>query len=334
MKACLEFAGPDRAPRDLWALPYVGRFQREELEAMQREFPMDIAGAQLRPGPDDSGVDPLAQPGEYTDEWGSVWRLAEAGVVGEVKMPALAEWSSLKGFEPPWHLIRNRDLPYLNDRCEEGTQFVLSGAARPFERMQFLRGTESLFMDIAYDSPELHRLMGIVHEFCLEDVKWWCASQVDAVVLMDDWGATKSLLISPETWRRLFKPLYQAYCELIHAAGKHVFFHTDGFTRPIIGDLIDVGVDAINCQLFTMDIEELGREFKGKVTFWGEIDRQWVLPFGTPADVREAVARVRRAFDDGQGGVIAQSEWGKYNPTENIRAVYEAWGEETGGRPR
>ena len=53
-------------------------------------------------------------------------------------------------------------------------------------------------------------------------------------------------------------------------------------------------MDAINSQLFTMDIEELARLYKGKVTFWEEMDRQQVLPFGTPEEVSAAVHRVRR----------------------------------------
>ena len=89
--------------------------------------------------------------------------------------------------------------------------------------------------------------------------------------------------------------------------------------------MIEVGVDALNSQLFTMDIEEIGRRFKGRLTFWGEIDRQHVLPFGSVMDVYKAVARVRTALDDGKGGVIAQCEWGVNNPPENIAAVYAAW---------
>ena len=74
-----------------------------------------------------------------------------------------------------------------------------------------------------------------------------------------------------------------------------------------------------------MNIEELARKYKGQVTFWGEMDRQHVLPFGTPQEVHQAVMRVRRALDDGRGGVIAQCEWGKLNPTENIEKVFESW---------
>jgi hypothetical protein len=119
--------------------------------------------------------------------------------------------------------------------------------------------------------------------------------------------------------------MYRDYCDLAKKAGKKVFFHSDGYIMDIYEDLIEIGVDAANSQLFCMPIEQIGRRFRGRITFWGEIDRQHILPLGKPADVRNAVARVRRALDDGRGGVIAQCEWGVNNPRENIEAVYEAW---------
>ena len=61
------------------------------------------------------------------------------------------------------------------------------------------------------------------------------------------------------------------------------------------------------------------------MTFWGELDRQHVLPFGSTEDVRQSVKRVRDALDDGTGGVIAQCEWGKKNPLENIETVFHEW---------
>ena len=112
---------------------------------------------------------------------------------------------------------------------------------------------------------------------------------------------------------------------MIHAAGKDVFFHSDGFIMDIIPDLIELGVEALISQLFCMDIEEIAAFFKGQLTFWGEIDRQQILPFGTVDEVRAAVQRVRAALDDGQGGVIAQCEWGLHDPRENIEAVFETW---------
>ena len=322
----LQHQPVDRAPRDLWALPAVQLFQSDEFEAVTRDYPMDIGSPQTSPGQSDKTVQATARVGTYTDDWGSVWHVAEPGVVGEVKGPALADWSGLAQFQAPWHLIRERDRAHVEGECASSDLFMLSECtARPFERLQFLRGTEDLFVDLAYGTAEVRRLLERVHDYYLEDIRWWCATPVDGVLMMDDWGTNRALLISPAMWRDVFKPLYRDYCAMIHDAGKHAFFHTDGHTEAIYGDLIEVGMDAINSQLFCMDIEELGRRYRGRVTFWGEIDRQHVLPFGTPDDVRQAVLRVRRALDGGHGGVIAQCEWGKHNPRENIEAMFDAW---------
>jgi uroporphyrinogen decarboxylase len=324
--AALTFNRPDRAPRQLWTLPYVSLYRQDELDALLAEYPMDIDIIPANPELARNDVQFTAQVGAYTDAWGSVWHVAEPGVIGEVRGPALADWSDVATFQPPWHLLRERDFSEIHRAYERSDKFILSDAtARPFERMQFLRGTENLFIDLAYDTAEFRRLLEMVHDYYLEDIRGWCQTPVDGVFVLDDWGGNRGLLINPATWRELFKPLYKAYCDVIHAAGKFAFFHTDGNTSAIYGDLIEVGFDAINSQLFVMDIEELARQFKGKVTFWGEIDRQHVLPFGTPDDVRAAVMRVRRALDDGGGGLIGQCEWGKDNSRENIEMVFKAW---------
>jgi uroporphyrinogen decarboxylase len=112
---------------------------------------------------------------------------------------------------------------------------------------------------------------------------------------------------------------------MIHAAGKYVFMHSDGEISEIIPDLVEIGVDALNCQLFCMDIEALAATHGGQLVFWGEIDRQRILPMGGVEDVRAAVRRVRAAFERGDGGVIAQLEWGKDVPRANVEAAFAAW---------
>jgi hypothetical protein len=180
-------------------------------------------------------------------------------------------------------------------------------------------------MDLAYGVAELFRLRDMLHEFFLKEIEYWCQTDVDGIRFADDWGAQTAMLISPDMWRQTFKPLYVDYCQMIHAAGKFAFMHSDGNITSIIPDLIEIGVDALNTQLFCMDIDELGRKYSGEITFWGELDRQWVLPFGEPEDVQQAVQRVRQALDTGQGGVIAQLEWGKDVPRENVEVAFEAW---------
>ncbi len=326
---CLEFDSPDRAPRDLWVLPATSMFQSKNLNDLLEAFPLDISRPELSPGWADERGESTALTGKYRDEWGSLWHIAEPGVIGEVKQPALDNWSKLKTFSPPWHIIdENKDSGYINGKCEESDKFMLSEVcARPFERLQFVRGTENVFLDMAYGADKLDKLVSMIHEFNLRHIEFWCRTDVDGVFIMDDWGANTSLLISPEIFRNTFKPLYREYCELIHSYDKYVFFHSDGNIEQIFGDFIEVGVDAINSQLFTMNIENLAAKYKGQITFWGEMDRQRILPFGTPEEVREAVRRVRHCLDDGTGGVIGQCEWGKNNPRENIAEVFKAWSE-------
>ncbi len=144
-------------------------------------------------------------------------------------------------------------------------------------------------------------------------------------MFMDDWGAQDRLLISPEIWRTLFKPLYKDYCALAHAQGKFAFMHSDGYITPILEDLIDVGVDAINAQLFCMDMAEVARLAKGKITFWGEIDRQHVLPDPDPQVGRDAVRKVAQHLYDPAGGLIAQFEFGPGANPATALAIFEEW---------
>jgi uroporphyrinogen decarboxylase len=328
VRRALTFEHPDRAPRELWALPAVQMLQAEEFAALVQRFPGDFGGAPFRYGESARARGDSARRGTYVDEWGSTWQVAEDGVIGEVKWPALASWDRLAHYEPPFELLDGADLSQVNEACARSELSIRAGCCpRPFERMQFLRGSEALFLDLAYGVRQVYQLRDMVHDYYLRELGLWLETDVDHVQFMDDWGTQDALLISPAMWRSVFRPLYRDYCDLAHAHGKFIFFHSDGHIEAIYPDLIEIGVDAVNSQLFCMDIEGLAARYKGKITFWGEIDRQHVLPFGTVDEVRQAVRRVRRALDDGTGGVIAECEWGKNNPPENIAAVFETWEE-------
>ena len=322
----VRFEKPDRVPRDLWALPGVTEGRKAEFEAHWRRFPGDFGWCQWSPGNTGRQEGASYRKGRCRDYWGVTFEAAEDGVIGEVKDPLLADWKNLAGFTVPWDYLRKADLSQVDRSCRESDKFILASTeARPFERLQFLRGTENVFMDLALGSPELEKLLKMIHEWELASVEMWSRTAVDGISFMDDWGTQTALLISPAIWRQVFKPLYRKYCEIAHAAGKRVFFHSDGHIAEIYGDLIEIGIDAVNSQLFCMDIEELGRKYKGKIALWGELDRQHLQPFGTPEKIRAAVRRIRGAFDTGRGGLIAQTEWGKIDPYPNIEALYDEW---------
>lgn len=317
----------DRIPRQLWALPGISMFRKGELEEVKSKFPEDIGAPKYCYGQGKRGKGTPNVTGEYVDAWGSLWTVGVPGVIGEVKEYVFEDWSSLETYKLPWELLEEADLSRVNESCAKSDKFMIAGTeTRPFERMQFLRGTENLFMDLAYGDREVYKLRDMLHEFFTKEMEMWSRTDVDAVSFMDDWGSQNSLLISPKLWREFYKPLYKDYCDILHSRGKYVFFHSDGNIEAIYPDLIEIGVDAVNSQLFCMDMEKLGNLYEGKITFWGEIDRQYILPFGTTEEVRAAVRRAANALiKDKRTGVIAQCEWGVKDPKENIEAVFEEW---------
>jgi uroporphyrinogen decarboxylase len=320
----LEFDSPRRIPRDPWTLAWAGIYHPRELEQITRRFPSDFASAPsaLRSPLPTRGID--TEIGAYVDEWGCTFTNIQRGVIGEVKQPLVHTWADLEKVRPPVERL-TVDIDQVNAFCRSEERFVFSGTCpRPFERMQFLRGSQNLYFDLAEEPPEFFALLEKVQDLFVREMELWARTEVDALNFMDDWGAQRRLLISPKQWRRIFKPLYKTYVEIAHAHGKKIFMHSDGFITDIYPDLIEIGVDALNSQLFCMDIEKIGEQFAGKITFWGEIDRQHLLPRATPAEIDAAVRRVYRALYRG-GGVIAECEFGTGARPENVWQVYQSW---------
>lgn len=268
--------------------------------------------------------------GRRMDIWCCVWEAGEDGVCGEVKTsPLWDSWDGLKTFQPPWEVLEGADLTTVNPACAASENFIIpmwEAGPHLFERMQHLRGTEQLFMDLACLEPEIYRLRDMIHEYFLKQMKLWVQTDIDAVHIADDWGSQQALLISPSLWRTFFKPLYKDYCDLAHEHGKFVLMHSDGYIADILPDLIEIGVNAVNAQLFCMSIEELAEQYAGRLCFWGEIDRQRLLTMGTTDEVRAAVRRVAAAFlKKKRTGIVGQCFWGKDHRPENCEAVYDEW---------
>ena len=99
--------------------------------------------------------------------------------------------------------------------------------------------------------------------------------------------------------------------------------HSDGNTLMILPKLIEMGLDAINTQIFCIGLDQL-EQFRGKITFWGEIDRQHLIPSGSFQDIERAVKEVySRLWDN--GGCIAQCEFVAGANPENVYKIYETW---------
>lgn len=324
----LEFRSPDRVPVDLWVLPKARLVHGEAFETLYRQHEKDIVSIS---GPFDHGFTlEYYQVGKFTDPWGSVWTNMQAGIIGEVKEPVFADYEKMEGYEAPvaqflteWEEARNGIAEQIA-RAREADKFVIGGWISLFERMQYLRGTEDLYCDIALEEEEMFRMIKLVMQYMRVYVKKWLEMDIDAMAFGDDWGTQISLLISPDTWRKIFKPLYKELIDMIKAAGKKVFFHSDGYILELYPEFIELGVDAINSQLWCMGVEKVAERFAGKITFWGEISRQQTLPFGTPEDIYAAADTMKRHLFR-NGGLIGQSEVGGDVSLENVEAVLTAW---------
>jgi uroporphyrinogen-III decarboxylase len=183
---------------------------------------------------------------------------------------------------------------------------------------------EQALIDLAEKPRELFELLRRIHTHYCKEVEAWCKTDVDAVSFMDDWGTQKSLMASPDVFRTIFKPMYREYAEIAHRYEKFIFMHSDGWITDIIGDLVEIGIDALNSQVFCMGIKELGEKYRGRITFWGEIDRQNLLSRGTKEEIKRAVHEVYESLH-ASGGVIAQCEFGPGAKPENVMAVFETW---------
>ncbi|RKY04196.1 MAG: methyltransferase [Planctomycetota bacterium] len=320
----LEFNKPSRVPRQLWLLPWASDHYHGQVKKIQSDFPDDIvhAPAVYEQKPKTTGQQ--FSVGRFVDEWGCVFENKQSGIVGEVKEPIVKTWDDVEKVHPPQEMLAF-DTEKVNGFCKSTDKFVLAGCcARPFERIQFIRGTENIYMDLAMQEDGFKALLDKVHQFYLKELQLWAKTDVDGLMFMDDWGSQSSLLISPDMWRDIFKPLYKEYIDIAHNNGKKIFMHSDGYIVDIIPDLIELGLDALNSQIFCMGVEEVGKQFRGKITFWGEIDRQHILPDGSKEDVAAAVKQVKEALY-ADGGVIAQCEFGPGGKPENVYTVFETW---------
>ncbi len=321
----------ERAPRDLWPSPEVKAACADELAEVQLRFPSDIIRADFKYPYGKRGRGSPNRTGRYTDAWGCTWRVSHQGAVCEIEDSPLADRKQIAEYKPPFELVEDgkqvrAKLDAVNRQCADVSRFVLvETQVLPFNRLCFLRGFDAAAADLQSGNKHTETLLEMLHDFSCREMEMWAETDVDGVIIRDDLGSDDALLLESALWRNVFKPFYREYCKILHAKDEFVFFRTNGNVGNIFGDLVRIDIDAVHTQLFSMNIEQLAKRYRGRVTFWGEIDRQRILPFGSLDEIRKAVLRVRRALDFGNGGIIAQCRWDAEVPIQNIIAVFEQW---------
>ncbi len=272
----------------------------------------------------------------YTDEWGVTWRNAPyttrfgSGFYTETVGRPLADAAALSSYRPPdpgrpqlyeepaWVLRTFRDEYWI----------VGVTVCTIFETAWALRGYETLLMDFHTDPPLAEAILDIPFRYHLAAAERLTRMGVDMIWIGDDVGAQTAMLISPQLWRRFLKPRMGRFISTLKAINPalKVAYHSDGCIYPIIPDLVEVGVDILNpVQPKSMDPALLKREFGGKLCFWGSIDEQETLPFGTPESVRAEVLTRLRTLGRGGGLIIGPTHHVQLDtPMENLQALVEA----------
>jgi len=269
----------------------------------------------------------------YVDEWGIVWKNVEyktrfgTGHYTEMVGHPLADDEALDSYQAP---DPNRPELYVEaERLikQHQDEYWIVGVTVTtiFETAWALRGYEKTLLDLALNPDLVERLFQIPFRYHLTAAKRLVEMGVDMIWIGDDVGAQNRMLISPKTWRRFFKPLMATFISTLKSINTDVkvAYHSDGNISPIIPDLIEIGLDVLNpIQPRSMEPVEMKKKYGDKLCFWGSVDEQYTLPFGTPAEVeREVITRLQTLGKNG-GLIIGPTHHVQLDtPLENFWAM-------------
>ncbi len=272
----------------------------------------------------------------YTDEWGVYWRNAPYetrfghGFYTEISKHPLADASALEAYRPPDPCRPELYLEAERLITDHKRDYWIVGVTVTtiFETAWALRGLERMLLDFVEDPELADRLLDIPYRYHLTAAKRLVELGADMIWTGDDVGAQHGMLISPRTWRRFFKPRMAEFVSTLKSINPavKVAYHSDGNIEPIIPELIEIGVDVLNpIQPACMDPAKLKRQYGNNLCFWGTIDEQYTLPFGTPGDVKAQVLdRIATVGYDG-GLILAPTHHVQLDtPLENFWAMVHA----------
>ncbi|MDA0707122.1 MAG: hypothetical protein O2907_09290 [Proteobacteria bacterium] len=286
---------------------------------------------------------------DYVDSWGSGQReiaeddwfpcvhpIPDAKTVAD--LDAYTRWPDMRDPTRVAHVReRARQFALENQYAIMATPWLLF----PFERAYAMQGMETFLLNMAMDPDFAHALMERIAVYCKQLMGRFLTElgdNVDIIKIGDDLGTQASLMISPQMYRKLLKPIHADFISFIKArTHAKVLFHSDGDVAPLIDGFIEIGVDILNpiqTSAGTMsDLPALKKRCRNKIALCGGIDTQRILPFGTPAKVRDEVRRVINILGPG-GGFLLGGVHTIMNdiPAENVLAMVDA-AEEFGRYP-
>jgi uroporphyrinogen decarboxylase len=277
---------------------------------------------------------PLDAQGRVVNEF--QMHLRQGPVYMEVVPPApMSHFESaedVEAFPFPDPLAEGRfdDARRLIDRYK-GEFFIIGDMELTmFDLMHLSVGMEKLLIDMAMGAPYIVPLIDKCKAFSLAIGKHLVSMGVDAIWSGDDFGGQNGMLISPRMWRRYFKEPYREIYAELKALNPDVIIcqHCDGAVAPILGEWIDVGLEVFNPVQPNVpghEPDDLKSQFGDRLSFWGAIDQQRLLPFGTPEQIAADVKAKMRALGDGGGYMVSPAHIIQADTSmDNVEAFIDA----------
>ena len=177
---------------------------------------------------------------------------------------------------------------------------------------------------MALDDEDFSALFERLVAYNGELVRRYLEIGVDVMSFPEDLGMQKGPFISPELFEKWFVPAYARLMKPCREAGILTHFHSDGKTLDILEAQIRAGVDIVNPQDLVNGIDELEKHIKGRACIDLDIDRQRILPYGSPGEIEELIEEEVRKLGSPEGGLMMIA--GIYPPTppENVEALCRA----------
>jgi len=213
----------------------------------------------------------------------------------------IADWREVVKFPDldalDWEAQSKQDMSTVTPE-DEDKLFVVIVLNGPFERLHALMGMENALCALVEDPEACYDFFGAMADHKIayyKKVKQYY--RVDLINGHDDYGTNDRMFMSPETWRKLIKPHLKRIVDAVHEMGLPYQHHSCGYIEPIIEDLVEIGVDAIDTlQACNKNVGELKKKFGKQITFCGGFDSYGVLdyPGVTPEQIK---AEYRRVID-------------------------------------
>ena len=269
---------------------------------------------------------------EYYDDWGCKWKYFQnnSGRYPEVIERPLSDKTKLNSYRIP--------DPY-NDEQYKGSKSVIEKygknywvfaciACTIFECSWGLRGLDELMMDMVEDKDFVHELMDKVMEFPMVAGKKLIEMGIDMLWTGDDVGMQTGMMISPGMWKEFLKPRYAKLFSEFKKLNPNIkiAYHSDGNCESILDDMYEIGLDVINpIQPACMNPAYIKKRYGKKLSMWGAVDIQHLIPFGKPEEIDAGIKQLIADCAPGGGFIMGPAHNVQADTSiENILAFYKA----------